>query len=197
MSTTTTDADFTLTQLYEEGIQELADQEVPPGTTYEVAPGIVGTFGWLTLEKRQKATDIRSELAAVFDENASEDAWENTQRLMDGELLYEITENGKQAGEQWAESKEEALESFCDTEAAEQRDPGALAATPKGDVETALKEDSEEEIRSAAAVNCELTAYLLEFDEKVQPSDIVPEMAAVVSRHFTTFGAPRNGQATS
>ena len=38
----TDDADYTLSDLYDRGIEALASEEPEPGTTYEVAPDLIG-----------------------------------------------------------------------------------------------------------------------------------------------------------
>jgi|APHM01.1.fsa_nt_gi hypothetical protein len=76
---TSTDADFTLTELWEKGVPELTDeQHIPnsPGTTYEAAPGIVGQMTWPTLEVQNEVREINSQLQDLFKEDATADQFE-------------------------------------------------------------------------------------------------------------------------
>jgi len=52
---------------------------------------------------------------------------------------------------------------------------------------------SQEFQQLTSRVNCEATVEILSFDEEVEPHDISPDMAAVVTRHFTRLRAVGNG----
>lgn len=157
MSTSTTEADFSLADLQEGGVQSLQSQTATPGTTYEVAPDIVGTLSWPTLQTREEAQEIRSGLLGLFKEDARPEQFE---------ALSEASRDGSELGAEESPIREGVtVQEFTQT---------------------------------TARVNCRLTAHVLDFDEQqVKPSDIVPEMAAVVSHHFTNLAVGSNGQKTS
>lgn len=150
-----TDADFTLNELWEDGINEFVDRPAKPGTTYEVAPGIVGTMPWPTLEDRKDVQALRSGLEDLFKENATSEQFQALSEAAQGGSLDEDS--------------------------------------------SPIKEGvtNQEFEQVTAEANCKQTARLLEFDEEVEPHDIVPDMAAVVATHFTKLRAGSNGQAIS
>jgi hypothetical protein len=150
-----TDADFTLEELWAEGIGALSNRSTRPGTTYEVAPGIVGEMPWPTLQTREEVQELREGLQKLFKENATSEQFQ---------ALSEATQGGR-----------------LDEDSSPIRE-GVTA---------------QEFEKTAAAVNCKQTARLLEFDEEVEPHDIVPDMAAVVATHFTKLRAGSGGQAPS
>lgn len=150
-----TDADFTLEELWDEGIGALRDRLSKPGNTYELAPGIVGTMPWPTLADREEIQSIRSELSQLFKEDATAEQFEALSEITKGEGL------------------------------SDEDNPVREGVT------------AQEFEQTAARVNCKQTARILEFDEEVEPHDIVPDMAAVVATHFTKLRAGSSGQATS
>lgn len=157
MSTTTEQADFTLDDLWDRGVSGLQDEDARPGTTYEVAPGLVGEMPWPTLVEREKFHELQEELRSFFKEDATSEQFRNLQ------------EAAQEGGEMEADE------------------------SPIKEGITALEFE-----QTTARVNCRQTAFLLDFGEKeVEPHDIVPDMAAVVSAHFTGLRAVSNGQKSS
>jgi len=152
MSTT---ADYTLEELFEHSIGELASDDPLPGTTYEVAPGIVGEMGYPTLAQREEFSEIRSDLQEVFREDATAKDFDALGALVRGEEP-DVGENPVREG---------------------------------------ITNQEFEQL--TARVNCEAAAEILSFDEEVEPHDIVPDMAAVVTRHFTRLRAVGNGSASA
>jgi hypothetical protein len=150
-----TDADFTLEELWAEGIDGLKDEGTSPGTTYEVAPGLVGTMPWPTLADREEVQEIREDLTDLFREDATAEQFEALGRAVDGEGINE-EDNPIREGVTAAEFE-----------------------------------------RTTSRVNCRQAALLLDFEEEVEAHDIVPDMAAVISTHFTRLRAGSSGQATS
>lgn len=146
-----TDADYTLEELFEHSINELAANEPLPGTTYEVAPSIVGEMGYPTLKERERFSEIRSDLIEIFREDATDEDFEALGQLIRGE------------------------------EPEEGQSPIREGVT------------SQEFQQLTSRVNCEAACEILSFDEEVEPHDVVPDMAAVVTRHFTGLRAVGNG----
>ena len=150
-----TDADYTLEELFEHSINELAANEPLPGATYEVAPGIVGEMGYPTLKQRERFSEIRSDLIEIFREDATAEDFEALGQLVRGE-------------------------------------------EPEGG-QSPIREGvtSQEFEQLTSQVNCEAACEILSFDEEVEPHDIVPDMAAVVTRHFTRLRAVGNGSVSA
>ena len=146
-------ADYTLEELFEHSINELASDDPLPGNTYEVAPGIVGEMGYPTLAQRERFSEIRSDLTEIFREEATAEDFEALGQLIQGE----------------------------------EPDEG----------ESPIREGvtSQEFGQLTSRVNCEAACEILSFDEEVEPHDVVPGMAAVVTRHFTRLRAVGNGSA--
>lgn len=149
-----TDADYTLEELFQYSINELESDDPLPGTTYEVAPGIIGEMGYPTLAQREAFAEIRSGLNKVFREDATAEDFAALQALIRGEDPEE-GENPIQEG--------------------------------------VTDQDFQQVV---SRVNCEAAAELLSFDEAVECHDIVPDMAAVVTSHFTKLRAVQNGSAS-
>jgi hypothetical protein len=150
-----TDAEYTLKLLFDHSIDELAENEPLPGTTYEVAPGIVGEMGYPTLKQRERFSEIRSGLQEIFREDATAEDFEALGQLLRGE------------------------------EPEEGQSPIREGLT------------SQEFQQLTSRVNCEATVEILSFDEEVEPHDISPDMAAVVTRHFTRLRAVGNGSVSA
>jgi hypothetical protein len=85
----TDDADYTLSGLYDRGIEALASEEPEPGTTYEVAPGLIGRLDPPTLKVRERVHEAGSgldeilrddigEMEDLFDEIGEADSGEET-----------------------------------------------------------------------------------------------------------------------
>jgi hypothetical protein len=146
-----TDADYTLEELFEHSIGDLASDKPLPGTTYEVAPGIVGEMGYPTLKQRERFSEIRSDLKEIFREDATAEDFEALGQLVQGE------------------------------EPEEGQSPIREGVT------------SQQFEQLTSRINCEAAVEILAFDEDVEPHDVVPDMAAVVTRHFTKLRAVENG----
>ena len=69
----TDDADYTLSDLYDRGIEALASQEPEPGTTYEVAPGLIGRLDPPTMNVREEVHEAGSELNEILRDDIGED----------------------------------------------------------------------------------------------------------------------------
>ena len=69
----TDDADYTLSDLYDRGIEALASEEPEPGTTYEVAPGLIGRLDPPTMNVREEVHEAGSELNEILRDDIGED----------------------------------------------------------------------------------------------------------------------------
>ena len=141
------DADYTLDDLFNSSIEVLNGESPSPGSTYEVAPGIVGEMGYPTLEDRETVREARSGLTSLFREDATSEDFQALSQIAKGEE----PEEGK----------------------------------------SPIREDvtAAEFTQITSEANCEATARLLDFEEEVEPHDIVPGMAAVVVKHFSRLRA--------
>ncbi len=172
-----TNADYTLDDLWERGVQALQQEDARPGTTYEVAPGIVGEMPYPTLETRKKSDEIREELkGTIFRSDASPE---------DFSLFNARRQKAQLAGQ---DADVEAVEE----EISKLKEEGAESPIP-GSVSTGKFN------RVLTETNCRRTCVILDFDGKeVEAHDIVPEMASVVTAHFTKLGpSTPNGQRKS
>ena len=79
------DADYTLDGLFNSSIESLNGERPRPGSTYEVAPGIIGTMGYPTLKQREQFSEIRSDLNEIFREDATAEDFEALRQLVQGE----------------------------------------------------------------------------------------------------------------
>lgn len=69
----TDDADYTLSDLYDRGIEALASEEPGPGTTYEVARGLIGRLDPPTMNVREEVHEAGSELSEILRDDIGED----------------------------------------------------------------------------------------------------------------------------
>ena len=69
----TDDADYTLSDLYDRGIEALASEEPEPGTTYEVAPDLIGRLDPPTMNVREEVHEAGSELNEILRDDIGED----------------------------------------------------------------------------------------------------------------------------
>jgi hypothetical protein len=69
----TDDADYTLSDLYDRGIEALASEEPEPDTTYEVAPGLIGRLDPPTMNVREEVHEAGSELNEILRDDIGED----------------------------------------------------------------------------------------------------------------------------
>ena len=179
-----TDADITLQQLYDEGVEALQALSSQPGMAYEVAPGLVGKMPWPTLADREEFNELGEGINELFREDATQDDF----------LFWRVQNHGVDPSDPPAEDDlPDAIASALGENPVERlKELGDTAQHPAREGVTISEYN-----QRTAETNCKRTAALLEFDEAVEPHDIVPEMAAVVVAHFTALRPGRNGSTTS
>lgn len=90
-----TDADYTLSELYDKGVDALSEKDPEVGATYEVGRGIVGTLQPPTLRAREAFAEADEKMSALYkDEAQLEDGLaEKLEAAEEEEDLMEVLSN--------------------------------------------------------------------------------------------------------